>query len=68
MDLWIPEIGGELAITIMKQNPATQHIPVIIFSANAEIGTICKKIHADGFIGKPFNIAAFAEVISKNIL
>ena len=68
MDLWIPEIGGEQAITIIKENSTTKHIPVIIFSANAEIADICKRIHADGYIEKPFDIAGFNEVIKKNIL
>jgi two-component system cell cycle response regulator DivK len=68
MDLWIPEIGGEKAITIIKEDPATLHIPVIIFSANADLSTICQNIHADGYIEKPFDIAAFNEVVRKNIL
>ena len=68
MDLWIPEIGGEKAITMMKANPATQHVPVIIFSANAEIAAICKAVKANGYIEKPFDIAAFSAVIKKNIL
>ena len=29
MDLWIPEIGGENAINLMKNNKSIQHIPVI---------------------------------------
>jgi DNA-binding NtrC family response regulator len=68
MDLWIPEIGGEQAITCMKENPATLHIPAIIFSANAKIAAICKRIKADGYIEKPFDIAAFRATIKKNIL
>lgn len=68
MDLWIPDIGGEKAITMMKENPATQHIPVILFSANADIKEICKKIKADGYIEKPFDIAALKATIEENIL
>ena len=68
MDLWIPEIGGEKAITFIKQNPATKHIPLIVFSANAEIADICKKIHADGYLEKPFDIYTFSKVIKENIL
>ena len=68
MDLWIPEIGGEKAITSMKENPCTHHIPAVLFSANAEIAAICKRIKADDFIEKPFDIAAFKETIKKNIL
>ncbi|MEP6710781.1 MAG: response regulator [Ferruginibacter sp.] len=68
MDLWIPEIGGERAITMVKENPGTQHIPIFLFSANAEIKEICKKVNADGYIEKPFDIAYFKETIEKNIL
>lgn len=67
MDLWIPEIGGEKAIAMIKENPATCHIPVILFSANAEIKEICKKINADGYIEKPFDIDTFKETIAQNI-
>lgn len=68
MDLWIPEIGGEKAIDIVKKNPETQHIPMIIFSANAEIETICKKVNANGFIEKPFDISNFKETIQQKML
>ena len=68
MDLWIPVIGGEKAVNIIKENPATKHIPIILFSANAEIKQIFKKIKADGYIEKPFDIAALKETIAKNIL
>lgn len=68
MDLWIPEIGGEKAIDIVKKNPATQHIPVLIFSANAEIEAICNKVNANGFIEKPFDISRFKEKIQQLIL
>ena len=53
---------------MIKANPATQHVPVIIFSANAEITAICKAVKANGYIEKPFDIAAFSAVITKNIL
>ena len=68
MDLWIPEIGGEKAIDIVKKNPATQHIPVLIFSANAEIEAICKKVNANGYIEKPFDISRFKEKIQQLVL
>ena len=48
MDLWIPEIGGEQAIAIIKENAATKHLPVLVFSANAELKEICKKIITTG--------------------
>ena len=67
MDLWIPEIGGENAIRIMRQNPQTSHIPVILFSANDEIEKISKRINANGFLKKPFDILMLRQTI-KNFL
>ena len=57
MDLWIPEIGGENAISLMKNNKGTEHIPVVIFSANVEIEEIYKRANANGFLQKPFEMA-----------
>ncbi len=67
MDLWIPEIGGEKAIIKIKENPASQQIPVILFSANSDIEEICKKINADGYIQKPFDIQTFLDTIKQHI-
>ncbi|CAN5823360.1 response regulator [soil metagenome] len=67
MDLWIPQIGGEVAIGIIKDNPATKHIPVIVFSANSDIKEISKNIHAEGYLEKPFNIELLKETIEKHI-
>ncbi|MEO7316628.1 MAG: response regulator [Ginsengibacter sp.] len=68
MDLWIPTIGGEKAVQIMKNDPLIKLIPVILFSANAEINEICERIGADGFIAKPFDVNDFREIIKRNIL
>ncbi|MEO7309331.1 MAG: response regulator [Chitinophagaceae bacterium] len=67
MDLWIPQIGGEKAIEIIKQNESTKQIPVLIFSANADIKDISKKVHADGYIEKPFTVSTFIETIQNVI-
>ena len=67
MDLWIPVMGGEKAIEIIKNNEATKNIPVLIFSANADIEAIFKKVNADGYIEKPFGISTFIETIKRCI-
>ena len=68
MDLWIPEIGGEEAIHLIKANAGTQHIPVIIFSANAGIKAICASTKADDYIKKPFDISSFKNTIDQAFL
>lgn len=67
MDLWIPQIGGEKAIEIIKQNETTKQLPVLIFSANADIKEISEKVNADGYIEKPFSISTFIETIKKHL-
>ena len=68
MDLWIPVIGGENAIILMKNNGTTQHIPVILFSANTDIAKISKRVNANGFLRKPFEITALLQIIEANIV
>jgi DNA-binding NtrC family response regulator len=68
MDLWIPEIGGENAITLMKNNKATQHIPVVLFSANAEIEDVFKRTNANGYLKKPFDVTHMLELVGHHIL
>ena len=67
MDLWIPQTGGEMAIRMIRQNPKTNHIPVILFSANDEIEKISKRINANAFLKKPFDILTLRQTI-KNFL
>jgi len=65
MDLWIPIIGGENAINLMKNNSATRHIPVLLFSANAGIDIISKRANANGFLMKPFEVSGLVEAIEN---
>ncbi|MEO6832328.1 MAG: response regulator [Chitinophagaceae bacterium] len=67
MDLWIPEMGGEKAIAIAKQNEQTRHIPILVFSANADIADISVKLQADGFVEKPFTINHLIQTIQKHL-
>lgn len=67
MDLWIPKTGGENAVKIMRENSLTKHIPVILFSANDQIEKISKRVSANGFLKKPFDLVALRQII-KNIL
>lgn len=68
MDLWIPTIGGENAINMMRGNESTKHVPVLLFSANAEIENVSERIQATGFLKKPFDIHCFREKIEEHIL
>jgi CheY-like chemotaxis protein len=65
MDNWIPQIGGIKATQLLKNNPATRHIPVIFFSANSHIEDLATAAGADYSLQKPFEIAGLESIILK---
>lgn len=68
MDLMIPVIGGDAAVRLLKHNPGTQDIPVIIFSGDSEIGKIASESEADDFIKKPFSLLELQNKISALLM
>jgi DNA-binding NtrC family response regulator len=68
MDLWMPEIGGEHAIQLLRANDKTKHIPVIVFSAVNDIEKISQRINATAMLRKPFSLEELRETVSRNIL
>lgn len=67
LDLWMPGIEGEEITKILKRDPETKKIPIIIISALNDTKDIAKKVGADGFISKPFTIDGLLEVVEKNL-
>ncbi len=65
LDLWMPNLSGEEITRELKKNKATQNIPVIILSASKDTPKIAKKIGADNFISKPFDISVLEEMVAK---
>jgi putative two-component system response regulator len=67
MDLNLPGMDGLSAVRILKQNPMTGHIPVVVMTAHAMQGDEQKAREAgsDGYLTKPINIREFLEVIAK---
>ena len=68
MDLWIPEMGGEQALKLIKDNVNTRQIPVILFSALDDIAEISIRSNANGYLRKPFSIEELIEVVEKNMV
>jgi CheY-like chemotaxis protein len=67
MDINLPGISGIQALNILREDPATKHIPVIAISANAMVGDIKKSIKAGFFryLTKPININEFLEAMDQ---
>ncbi len=63
MDNWIPDIGGVRAIQIVKESPAHQGVPVILFTANNNIQELAQEAGADYALQKPFDIAELEQLV-----
>lgn len=56
LDIWMPGIDGKEVTKLLKSDPKTKHIPIIIISALNELKTIKNNIGADDFLAKPFDL------------
>jgi DNA-binding response OmpR family regulator len=65
MDLWMPGPGGETLTTHLKEKVRTKKIPVVIVSANKDTASIVKKIGADDYLCKPFDIVDLEKIVRK---
>jgi len=66
MDLQLPEIGGLELINMIKNNPETKNLPIIVVSAHAMDADI-KKCYDAGcadYITKPINVQEFIKKIN----
>ena len=66
MDINLPGISGIQALKILREDPATAHIPVIALSANAMPGDIKKGLHAGFFryLTKPIKVNEFMDALN----
>jgi two-component system response regulator VicR len=58
--------GNELC-KMIKSDPDTQHIPVVMVSAANDLENIALEAGADGFIQKPFDIGQVEAIVAKLI-
>ena len=61
LDIHMKGIDGGSLCQLIKSNTSTADIPVIIFSANANVANISKECGADGYIAKPFSGEKFKD-------
>jgi CheY-like chemotaxis protein len=66
MDINLPGISGVKALKILREDPATAHIPVVALSANAMARDIAKGLEAGFFryLTKPIKIIEFMDTLN----
>ncbi len=70
LDLHLPGIKGDAVLAELRRDPRTQHIPVVMLSADATRSTR-ERLLADGahaFISKPFKMEALLERLDDTLL
>lgn len=65
MDIKLPGMNGGDALQVLRQDPATAHIPIIALSSNAFPTQIEKGLKAGFFryLTKPFTIREFSDAL-----
>jgi CheY-like chemotaxis protein len=66
MDVNLPGISGIEALKILREDPATAHIPVVALSANVMPRDIAKGLEAGFFryITKPIKVNEFMDTLN----
>jgi CheY-like chemotaxis protein len=65
LDIHMQGVDGEEICKELKCNKSTRKIPVILFSANADIDTIAASCGADDYLLKPFNANTAKAIFNK---
>jgi CheY-like chemotaxis protein len=66
MDISLPGMDGLTVTRILKQNPKTEHIPVVALTAHAMKGDEAKALAAGcaGYITKPIDTRTFSKSVA----
>ena len=66
MDIQLPGMNGIEALGVLRENPATAHIPVIAVTASVmqQDRKLITEAGFDGYVGKPINLQEFLAAVN----
>lgn len=66
-DIMMPEMDGYSTISLLRSNPVTRHIPIIVLSSKSGVFDVARGllIGCDDYIVKPTTKAALQKCISE---
>jgi CheY-like chemotaxis protein len=67
LDIWMSGSDGREICKLLKQDPATHALPVLLISASKDIEDSALAAGADGFIAKPFEMDDLLQKIEQHI-
>ncbi len=65
LDLWMTGMDGSEIIKKLRANKSMRNIPVVVVSALSEGEAIARKMGADDFLAKPFDINDLVKIVDK---
>ncbi len=54
LDLWLPDIDSDEIIPLLRKNPDTKDIPIILISAIVNVEVVAREVGAESYLSKPF--------------
>lgn len=67
LDKQLSGVDGIDICRYLKEQKATSHLPVIMISANPNIGKLSEEAGADAYIEKPFEVKYLLEMVERYI-
>jgi CheY-like chemotaxis protein len=69
MDVSLPGMDGLTLTKLLKADPRTAHVPIVILTASAMRGDElnARTAGADGFIAKPISVGTFPQLIAEHL-
>jgi two-component system, chemotaxis family, chemotaxis protein CheY len=67
LDLMMPIMDGWQLLRQVNETPTLQDIPIILLSANPEIGLTAQQEHVQGFLPKPFDLNILLDSVEKHL-
>lgn len=67
LDLHLPDIGGDLVLQQLRDDPDTRSIPIVIVSADATMGQVqrLQTAGASAYLTKPLNVAELIRTVDE---
>ena len=65
LDIWMSGQDGRDIAKHLKNQRETQHIPIVMISANKDAEQIARESGANDFLSKPFDIDDLLEMVQK---
>lgn len=64
MDFFMQSDTSSDAIRALKNNPATKHIPIVLFSGHRYGSRLSVELPVDGYLPKPFSLTSIRECVA----